>query len=36
MSAGRAPESTHVTGVTVFAHAKINLFLHVGDKRPDG
>ena len=36
MSAGRVPESTQLTGVRVFAPAKINLFLHVGEKRPDG
>ena len=36
MSAGRAPESMGLTGVNVFAPAKINLFLHAGEKRPDG
>jgi 4-diphosphocytidyl-2-C-methyl-D-erythritol kinase len=36
MSAGRSPESTRVTGVRVFAPAKLNLFLHVGERRPDG
>jgi len=36
MSIGPAPESRRVAGVGVFAPAKINLFLHVGEKRPDG
>jgi 4-diphosphocytidyl-2-C-methyl-D-erythritol kinase len=36
MSAGAAPESKRVAAVRVVAPAKINLFLHVGEKRPDG
>jgi 4-diphosphocytidyl-2-C-methyl-D-erythritol kinase len=35
MSAGPAPERRRAAGVRVFAPAKINLFLHVGEKRPD-
>ena len=36
MSAGHAPESQRAARVRVFAPAKINLFLHVGERRSDG
>ncbi len=36
MFAGRAPGDPSADRIRIFAPAKINLFLHAGEKRPDG